>query len=69
MKEKGATIHHCRTLHYTGPNHSDGPRRAYILGFGTPPKKRAVARDFYWLVMQQTKWHERVKAAQEAHKS
>jgi ectoine hydroxylase-related dioxygenase (phytanoyl-CoA dioxygenase family) len=62
----GATVHHCRTLHYTGPNRSDGPRRAYILGFGTPPKSRPVARDFYWLVQQQTKWQERVAAAQEA---
>jgi ectoine hydroxylase-related dioxygenase (phytanoyl-CoA dioxygenase family) len=60
----GATIHHCRTLHYTGPNRSSGPRRAYILGFGAPARPRAVPRDFYWLKMQQTQWHERVKSAQ-----
>lgn len=65
----GATLHHSRTLHYTGPNYSTGPRRAYILGFGTPPKKREKSRDFYWLTMQQTKWQERVKAAQEADQS
>jgi ectoine hydroxylase-related dioxygenase (phytanoyl-CoA dioxygenase family) len=27
----GATFHHCRTLHYAGPNTTDQPRRAYIL--------------------------------------
>ena len=60
----GATVHHCRTLHYTGPNRSDGPRRAYILGFGVPTQRREVPRDFYWLTMQQTAWQERQKAAQ-----
>lgn len=60
----GATVHHCRTLHYTGPNRSNGPRRAYILGFGTPARPRAVSRNFYWLAQQQTKWQERVEAAQ-----
>jgi ectoine hydroxylase-related dioxygenase (phytanoyl-CoA dioxygenase family) len=65
----GATIHHSRTLHYTGPNRSAGARRAYILGFGTPARKRQVSRDFYWLKMQRTQWHERVKAAEEAQKS
>ncbi len=61
----GATIHHGRTLHYTGPNRSDQPRRAYILMFNTPPKKRDNARDFYWLTMQKTKWQERAAAAQD----
>jgi ectoine hydroxylase-related dioxygenase (phytanoyl-CoA dioxygenase family) len=65
----GATIHHCRTLHYTGPNRSDGPRRAYIMSFRAPPQKRLEPRDFYWLTMQQTKWQERVEAKQAARKS
>jgi ectoine hydroxylase-related dioxygenase (phytanoyl-CoA dioxygenase family) len=65
----GATIHHSRTLHYTGPNYSNQPRRAYILAFGTPAKKRATARDFYWLTMQRTKWQERRETAQAAEKS
>jgi hypothetical protein len=65
----GATIHHCRTLHYAGPNRSDGPRRAYILGFGVPPKMRVAPRDFYWLRMQQTKWQERVDAARAGKRS
>jgi ectoine hydroxylase-related dioxygenase (phytanoyl-CoA dioxygenase family) len=59
----GATIHHGRTLHYTGPNRSDQPRRAYILMFDTPPQPRVAPRDFYWLRMQQTKWQERAAQA------
>jgi ectoine hydroxylase-related dioxygenase (phytanoyl-CoA dioxygenase family) len=60
----GATIHHCRTLHYAGPNRSSGPRRAYIIAFGVQPTKRAETRDFYWLTQQKTKWKERHDAAQ-----
>ena len=63
----GATIHSSRTLHYTSPNHSDGPRRAYILMFGAPRKKRAIARNFYWLEQQKTRWQERREAAQAAN--
>jgi ectoine hydroxylase-related dioxygenase (phytanoyl-CoA dioxygenase family) len=44
----GATIHGSRTLHYTGPNWSDQPRRAYILAFSAPPRPLAQPRDFYW---------------------
>ena len=44
----GATIHGSRTLHYTGPNLSDQPRRAYIMGFGRPAQRRETARDFFW---------------------
>jgi ectoine hydroxylase-related dioxygenase (phytanoyl-CoA dioxygenase family) len=60
----GATIHHSRTLHYTGPNATDQPRRAYIMSFGLPAKLRPVARDFYWQRLQKTQWHERAAAAQ-----
>ena len=59
----GATIHHCKAMHYTGPNMSDGPRRAYILGFGAPPTKRTAPRNFYWLKQQQTAWQERAAKA------
>ncbi len=45
----GATVHHCRVLHYAGPNRTDQPRRAYALTFRSPPKRREAARDFYWL--------------------
>lgn len=44
----GATFHYSRTLHYTAPNRSDAPRRALILGFGTPARKLDQPRDFYW---------------------
>lgn len=60
----GATIHHSRTLHFTGANLTDEPRRAYIMAFGTPAKQLPVARDFYWQRIQKTKWHERSEAAQ-----
>jgi len=45
----GATVHHCRTLHYAGPNTSEHPRRAYILVMNGPavPAERPDARP--WL--------------------
>ena len=51
----GATIHASRTLHYTGPNHSDEPRRALIMAFRCPPKPRSVALSFPW---QRPEWYE-----------
>lgn len=36
----GATFHHSRTLHYTAPNTTDNPRRAYILVCSGPTRKR-----------------------------
>jgi hypothetical protein len=59
----GCTIHHNRTMHYAGPNTSDQPRRAYILAFGIPAKKRAVPQNFYWNKMKQTAREARAKAA------
>lgn len=32
----GCTIQHGKTLHYTGPNITDSPRRAWIINFGLP---------------------------------
>lgn len=61
----GATVHHCKTLHYTGPNLTDQPRRAYILAFGAPPRPRVMPRRFIWLEQQHTKWQERSTAAKE----
>ncbi len=55
----GATLHHCRTLHYTGPNLSDVPRRAYILGAGAPATPRRVPYDFYWNRLKHTAREER----------
>lgn len=59
------TIHHCRTIHYAGPNLSDVPRRAYIQVYGLPTRPRAESRDFYWQRMQQTARAARAKAAQD----
>ena len=59
----GATIHHNRTLHYAGPNHTDEPRRAYILGYSVPAKKRETGRDFYWNRQKQTPREERARQA------
>lgn len=59
----GATFHYSRTLHYTGPNLSDGPRRAYILGAGAPGKKRETPRRFPWNEIKQTAREERSRAA------
>lgn len=50
----GATFHHNRTLHYAGPNHSDIPRRAYIMGAGAPGKPYPGERRFPWNELKQT---------------
>lgn len=50
----GATIHAGRTLHHAGPNLTDLPRRAYVLGFEIPPKPSEKPRDFYWNRDKQT---------------
>ena len=60
----GCTIHHNRTMHYAGANTSDEPRRAYILGFGTPPTKRATPGNFYWNKAKQAPREQRARAAQ-----
>src|SRR5579885_2360414 len=65
----GATIHHNRILHYAGPNHSDIPRRAYILMFGLPPKKRAQGRDFYWNTQKETARQQRAEQARQQESS
>jgi hypothetical protein len=51
----GATVHTCRTLHYAGPNQSDEPRRALIMGFATTPPLLDVPREFPW---QRPEWRE-----------
>lgn len=45
----GATFHHCRTLHYTGPNVSDRPRRAMTSIFDGPATRRDVRLEKPWL--------------------
>jgi ectoine hydroxylase-related dioxygenase (phytanoyl-CoA dioxygenase family) len=60
----GCTIHHNRTLHYTGPNRSDIPRRAYILGYGLTATPRAEPRVFYWNDRKRTPREQRAREAQ-----
>jgi ectoine hydroxylase-related dioxygenase (phytanoyl-CoA dioxygenase family) len=45
----GATFHHCRTLHYTGPNTSPEQRRAFALTFHARPSRRESAFPRPWL--------------------
>ncbi len=63
----GCTIHLNRTLHYAGPNTSEIHRRAYILGYGHPPKPRTEPREFPWNASKQTPREERARAAGAAH--
>jgi ectoine hydroxylase-related dioxygenase (phytanoyl-CoA dioxygenase family) len=60
----GATIHASRTMHYTGPNLSDTPRRAWILTFSAPALPRTDGRRFPWNEIKQTARLERAKANQ-----
>jgi hypothetical protein len=50
-------------MHYAGANKSDEPRRAYILSFCTPAKKRATPGNFYWNKMKQTARQQRAATA------
>jgi len=53
----GVTIHGSRTLHYTGPNLTTEPRRAYILNLAWPSKPRPVDQHraiFHWNAAKHT---------------
>jgi len=41
VKAGGATVHNEGTPHYTGPNQTDRPRRAYIMNFMSPRRMDA----------------------------
>ncbi len=60
-----ATIHHNRTLHYAGPNHTDQHRRAYILMCGSQATPRATPRSFPWKEIQKTERARRAQSAQQ----
>ncbi len=62
----GVTIHGSRTMHYTGANNSDIPRRALIFGFGAPSTPRTDGRRFPWNEAKRTAREERSRAAQAA---
>ena len=44
----GATFHHSRTLHYTAPNTTAKPRRAYILVCSGPTSRRETPAHRPW---------------------
>ena len=44
----GAVIHAGRTLHCAGPNRTETPRLAYVLGFELPPTLASEPRRFAW---------------------
>jgi ectoine hydroxylase-related dioxygenase (phytanoyl-CoA dioxygenase family) len=49
----GATFHHCRTLHYAGPNTTGRPRRAYTLVLSGPPIRREKPEARPWQAEEQ----------------
>ena len=59
----GATFHDSRTMHHTGANLSDIPRRAYIIGFGLPTEPRTDGRRFPWNEIRNTARSAREAAA------
>jgi phytanoyl-CoA hydroxylase len=44
-----ATMHSCRSVHYTGPNTTGRQRRAWSLEFHAPPVPRTEPDNRYWL--------------------
>ena len=59
----GCTVHANRMFHYTGPNRSTMPRRAYILMFGLAPTKRSDGRRFPWQEIKHTAQRDRANKA------
>ena len=49
LKAGGMTFHHCRTLHYAGPNNTAGIRRAWANEYQTAPAKRDSPADRPWV--------------------
>lgn len=62
----GITIHRNRTLHYAGPNVSDVPRRALILGSGRKARPYLGERSFPWNEAKNTPREERAARARSA---
>ena len=63
LPEGAATVHGYRTLHHAGPNRSDGPRRAYALGFGVRSKEYMIRTEFPWNLEKATARAMRADAA------
>jgi ectoine hydroxylase-related dioxygenase (phytanoyl-CoA dioxygenase family) len=60
----GATVHHCRTLHHAGSNLTEGPRRAYALGFGVRSRQFLQRDEHPWNVVRTSARDQRADAAQ-----
>ena len=58
----GAAIHHCRTIHGAGENHTTETRRAYILAFRNAPRPAPDRAMYPWLVGKHTPAAERAEA-------
>lgn len=63
----GAVIHHCRTLHGSGPNRSELPRRAYILAFRGKATSAPERAPFPWLAEKHTAAQQRQAAWRQTH--
>ena len=50
----GASFHHCRTVHASGPNLTNDHRRAMVLVCSAPPRPRASPANRPWLNAQHT---------------
>jgi Phytanoyl-CoA dioxygenase (PhyH) len=62
LRAGDASVHTNRTLHGAGANHSSRDRLAYVLVFGTPPKRLANAGEYPWLLNKVEPRLERRKA-------
>jgi ectoine hydroxylase-related dioxygenase (phytanoyl-CoA dioxygenase family) len=49
MRAGGVSFHHPRTLHFSRPNTTDRPRRAYANEFQTAPERRDRPADRPWV--------------------
>ncbi len=55
----GAALHHCRTLHYSGPNRSGRMRRAYTNEFQAEPTPRGEPYARPWFREMNASWARR----------
>ena len=55
----GATFHHCRTLHGSGPNASARPRRAWAIEWQIPPARREAPASRPWVDEGRRAWASR----------
>lgn len=62
----GCVLHHCRTLHYAGPNTTDTDRHAYIIGYHASARKRAERRHVPWEDAKVTARQQRASEARKA---